>query len=157
MTIKKKVPIILVGIILCLFCQTFLNGQDSQDDRKEPKKISATTKPQLPGYLADSAESTPDMQAPEDNLMTKFMLAVFLVIVLGAIAYFCLKKMSGRLSVTAGKNISVIETLNLGPQKALHVIQVTGGTKLLIGTTNSNINMLADISDSIKGDSDADE
>ena len=57
--------------------------------------------------------------------------------------------MPGRWSLAKGKNIVVTETVNLGPRKLLHIVQL-GTKQYLIGSTAENIRLLADVTDSLE-------
>ena len=80
------------------------------------------------------------------ELFLKMMLMVLLVIVLGAAAIYISKKFLPRLTNLPGKKIRVIETVHLGPRKAVHLLKI-GNQQLLIGSTNDNITKLADLTD----------
>jgi flagellar biogenesis protein FliO len=43
-----------------------------------------------------------------------------------------------------GKEIHIVETVHLGPRKAVHLLEI-GGRRYLIGSTNEKINTLADL------------
>ncbi|MHC4144037.1 MAG: flagellar biosynthetic protein FliO [Planctomycetota bacterium] len=71
-------------------------------------------------------------------------LAVLFVVALGAGAIYVSKKLLPRIANLPGKQIRVVETVYLGPRKAVHLIEI-GDRRLLIGSTNENIRKLADI------------
>ena len=83
-----------------------------------------------------------------NELFFKLIFAVLLVLGLGVAAIYVLKKLLPKITNLPGKNIRVIETVNLGPRKALHLIK-TGSRKLLIGVTNESITHLADVTDAL--------
>lgn len=115
--------------------------------------FSDTTAPAEPNSLqtADSWFNTdikPTTQEHiQQDLMKRFVYVILLVVLLGVAAYYLTKKLLPKLTVTQGKNISVIETVHLGPHKLLHLIQISDNRRLLIGSTNENINMLADVTE----------
>ena len=88
-----------------------------------------------PAYIAGSGE-----------LFGRAMLAVLFVVALGAAAVYVSKKLLPKLTNLPGKEIRVVETVHLGPRKAVHVLEI-GGRRLLIGSTNENVTKLADITD----------
>lgn len=100
---------------------------------------------------ADSWFNTDFKSATEEDiqqdLMKRFVYVVSLVVLLGVSAYYLTKKLLPKLTVTHGKHISVIETVPLGPHKLLHLIQISNNRRLLIGSTNENINLLADVTE----------
>ena len=86
---------------------------------------------------------------PVDMLSTqvlffKMTFAVLLVIGLGVAAIYISKKFLPKLSNLPGKKIRLVETVHLGSRKAVHLFKI-GDQKLLIGSTNESINMLADV------------
>jgi len=144
MTNKKNLMIftvILCGGLLALFFP-----QDC---------FAVTPAPPEPNSLqiADSWFNTDLKPATQEHiqqdLMKRFVYVILLVILLGAAAYYLTKKLLPKLTVTQGKNISIIETVHLGPNKLLHLIQVGDNRRLLIGSTNENINILADVTESL--------
>ncbi len=72
------------------------------------------------------------------------MLAVVFVIVLGVAAIYVSKKLLPKLAARPGREIRIIETVHLGPRKAVHLIEV-GKRRFLIGSTNENIRKLAEV------------
>ena len=86
------------------------------------------------------------------KLMRQFALAIGFVIILGGCAFYFSKKFAGKLAITRGKDISVIETIHLGSHKTLHLLEVGGRQKLLIGSTSENINILADVTEAVSGE-----
>lgn len=82
------------------------------------------------------------------EMFLKMILAVLLVIVLGAAAIYISKKLLPKLANLPGKEIRIIETVYLGPRKAVHLLKI-GNQWLLIGSTNENITQLADVTDAL--------
>ncbi len=85
--------------------------------------------------------------------MKQFAIAILFVIVLGFGAFYFSKKLVPRLTAMRGKNISVIETIHLGQNRTLFVLEIGIGQKLLIGSTNNAINFLADVTEALSGKS----
>ncbi len=78
------------------------------------------------------------------ELFFKMILMVLFVFVFGAAAIYLSKKLLPRFSGLSGKRIRVIETVHLGPRKAVHLLKI-GNQQLLIGSTNEKITRLADV------------
>jgi len=72
------------------------------------------------------------------------ILSILLVVGLGAVAIYASKKLAGKITNLPGKKIKVVETVYIGPRKAVHLITV-GERCLLIASTNENITKLADL------------
>lgn len=80
------------------------------------------------------------------ELFFKMMFSVVLVLVLGVAAVYVSKKVLPRITNFPGKEIRILETAHLGPRKAVHLIRI-GNQRLLIGSTNESITMLADVTE----------
>ena len=74
------------------------------------------------------------------------ILAIIFVVVLGVAAIYVSKKLLPQIAKLPGKEIRIIETVHLGPRKALHLLEI-GNRRFLIGSTNENVTKLADITD----------
>ena len=75
----------------------------------------------------------------------RFVGAIVVVAILAVAAYYLTKKLGPKISTITGKNIRTVETINLGGQKRLYVVEVEG-KRLLIGATNENISLIKDLS-----------
>lgn len=80
------------------------------------------------------------------NLFFRTMFAVLIVVVLGTAAIYISKRYLPRITNLPGKKIHIIETVHLGPRKAVHLLKI-GGRELLIGSTSESITKLADLTD----------
>ena len=74
------------------------------------------------------------------------MFAVLFIAVLGVTAIYISKKFLPRITNLPSKKIQIIETIHLGPRKAVHLLKI-GNQQLLIGSTNESITKLAEIGD----------
>jgi flagellar biosynthetic protein FliO len=79
-------------------------------------------------------------------LFLRMMISILLVVGLAAGALYLSKKVLPRVARMSAKEIRIVETVYLGPRKALHLVEV-GHHKLLIGSTPENITPLATVSD----------
>ena len=80
------------------------------------------------------------------ELFYKMVLSVLLVVALGAAAIYVSKKLLPKITNLPGKEIRIVETVHLGPRKAVHLIEI-GDRRFLIGSTNESITRLADMTD----------
>ena len=78
------------------------------------------------------------------ELFIRTMLAVVFLIVLGAAGFYVSKRLLPKLANRPSKEIRIVETVHLGPRKAVHLIEV-GNRRFLIGSTNENIRKLAEV------------
>lgn len=93
-------------------------------------------------------EKKDDAPKKDPDPMKGLMTSISIVIVLGVCAYWFTRKFAPKLTRIQGKNVSVIETIPLGSNRNLYLLKI-GGQKLLIGSTNENINLLADVTESL--------
>jgi flagellar biosynthetic protein FliO len=117
---------------------------------------STTAEPEKPSFDNSRSLFTSDPNfspASADNLGTrelffKMMLSVLLVVVLGAAAIYISKRFLPKITNLPGKEIRIIETVHLGPRKAVHLLKI-GSQWILIGSTNESITKLADVTDAL--------
>jgi flagellar biosynthetic protein FliO len=86
-----------------------------------------------------------------DNLSTgelarKMIISALVVAALGIAVIYISKKFLPKITNPPGKEIRIIETTHLGPRKAVHLIEICN-QRLLIGSTNESIIMLANVTD----------
>ena len=74
------------------------------------------------------------------------MFAIALVVGLGVVALYLSKRVLPKMARASAKEIRIIETVYLGPRKALHLVEV-GRHRLLIGSTHDTITPLATVSE----------
>ncbi len=74
------------------------------------------------------------------------LAAVFVILVIGAFAFFIIRKVLPRIRVVAGKHISILETAYLGPRKTVHLLQV-GSKKILVANFPEGVVSLGDVTD----------
>ncbi len=79
------------------------------------------------------------------NIGTAIMVLLVFVLIL-YLAYFATKKLGKRLSFrgVGNKNIKIIESVSLGQNKAIMIIQ-SGGKTLLVGMTQNEIRLISEI------------
>ena len=78
----------------------------------------------------------------------KMMFAVLFVVVLGVAAIYISKKFLPRIANLPCKKIQVIETVHLGPRKAVHLLKI-GHQRFLVGSTSESITKLADVTETL--------
>jgi flagellar biogenesis protein FliO len=104
---------------------------------------SAATKPAAPRPLHE-----PDLQTlkgtPSGDLTRHLLSSAFIVLVLGAVCYAVMKKVVPRIQSRGGRNIHILETAHLGPQKTVHLLKV-GEATYLVASTRDRVSLLAEI------------
>ncbi len=78
------------------------------------------------------------------NLIWESLAAVLIILILGGGILFVMRRLMPRIAQARGKQILLMETFHLGPQRALHLVQV-GGQRLLLGISRDGIRLLADV------------
>lgn len=141
--VKKKNVIILTAVL----CSVLLGAVLSQNCFSDTTARAESNSLEIAESWFNTDSKSATEQDIQQDLMKRFVYVVSLVVLLGVVAYYVTKKLLPKLTVTQGKNISVIETVPLGPHKLLHLIQISDNRRLLIGSTNENINLLADVTE----------
>jgi flagellar biosynthetic protein FliO len=151
---KKIIPILAFGLLFVVG-QVLVRGNASPA-ASESAADSESSAPGEPNLVTTSDLFTIDhldlgsgSDAERGKMIKQFAYAVFLVVILGTGAFYLTRKVIPKLSMSKGKNISVIETVSLGPNRRIHLIEVGGSQRLLLGSTNQSINLLAHVGDSI--------
>ena len=140
---KKKIVAFLVTIALGSGVLVLCSAQ-SATDRSVPTGGGSKSKagslfandPNFSERQSDSAGSR--------ELFYKMVLSVLLVVALGVAAIYVSKKLLPKITNLPGKEIRIVETVHLGPRKAVHLLEI-GDRRFLVGSTNENITKLADI------------
>ncbi|AQT66903.1 flagellar biosynthetic protein FliO [Anaerohalosphaera lusitana] len=98
------------------------------------------------GFAAEDGGEGPDfgMKDGGDSYIGEILVSIVLVGVLGWLAWWLSKKYAPKLRSMRGKHMNVVETMYLGPNKTVHLLEV-GAKTLLIGSTNENIRLLDDV------------
>ena len=137
---KKIVPILLsiaiIGGIVVLRLNQKANAESNQEKSKQKVDPLFGNDPNF--SLSNSDDSS------YRELVFRTIASVAIVITLGAVAIYVSKKFRGRLGNLQDKKINIVETAHLGPHKKVHLVKI-GNQQLLIGSTNDNITMLADV------------
>ena len=107
------------------------------DDQGTPGKTLLLGKPDQTLTLGATDKGT-------GNLIWESLAAVLIILILGGGILFVMRRLMPRIAQARGKQILLMETFHLGPQRALHLVQV-GGQRLLLGISRDNIRLLADV------------
>ena len=141
-TCKKRIIAFLIVALFSSSTISVCSAQSIADESTKPLFEKSTSLfANDPNFSAGSGSSL-----SRRELFYKMMLAVLLVVILGAAAIYISKKFVPRITSLSGKKIQVIETVHIGQRKAIHLIKI-GEQMLLVGSTNESITKLADITD----------
>jgi flagellar biosynthetic protein FliO len=91
-----------------------------------------------------------DYPSGQGEFFLRAILAIIFIVILGVVAIYVSKKFLPQIARAPGKEIRIVETVHLGPRRAVHLIDI-GHRRFLIGSTNENITRLADMTESCTG------
>jgi len=153
---RKKIFLFLMmvalgsGVLVICSAQPASNGMESgksQPDPNQPQTETGSTNSPLfandPNFFRGS-----DFNSGGAGFSVRAVLAVLFVLALFIAAIYVSKKLLPKISNLPGKEIRIIETVHLGPRKAVHLLEI-GNRRFLIGSTNENITKLADLGSDI--------
>jgi flagellar biogenesis protein FliO len=148
---KKRIVLISVVLVLCVVGQVLLRPRlcRADEDTATTDKSKATSKGELSTWSLDDLDFDKGPNQSQGKLRYQFALAIGFVVLLGGCAWYVSKKLGRKLGIARGKDISIIETVHLGSRKTLHLLEVGGRQTLLIGSTNENISILADVTEAV--------
>lgn len=158
---KREIIILLAPTVLfgsALILQWFpAEGGPSTDSaaKPAPSAVEGSTGSKnarlVPSAHSGQALSNVEGFDANSSLFFKMIFSVVLVLVLGAAAVYMSKKVLPRITNLPGKEIRILETAYLGPRKAVHLVRI-GNQRLLIGSTNEGVTILADVTDGLRPD-----
>ena len=93
-----------------------------------------------------------DNNSTSGELIGQFIKGILFVGLLAVAVFFLSKKVLPKIAHKTGKNILVTETVQLGRNKNLHLVKINDNQTMLIGSTNENINLIADVTVSLLND-----
>jgi flagellar biosynthetic protein FliO len=95
--------------------------------------------------LPESSVSAPGMASLNSITFTVNVIFKFgIVLALIYAAFYFLRRWRGGLPGVPSRRMAVIETARLSPRQAIHLVRV-GNQELLIGATDQNLSLLAEI------------
>jgi len=154
---KKRIALLTGLLVLCIVGQILLRPCLGNETKNNEQILSPdqTKAPELMDtndlFGEEDKEEGFKTNGLQNQLYKQLAKTVIFVAIVGAGVWFYCKKMSGRWNPTKGKNIIITETVNLGPRKHLHIVQI--GTKnYLISSTADTIRLLDDVTESLEQD-----
>lgn len=150
---KKRIALLtgllaisIVGQLLlrpCLGSEAKNDEQILAADQEQTLELTKTSD------LFDEEGDDSKFKGSQGDLYKQMLTMIACVAVIGAGIWLFCKKMPGRWNTAKGKNITVTETVNLGPRKHLHIVQV-GTQQYLLSSTADNIRLLTDVTNSLE-------
>ena len=150
---KKKILLLSATLVICIIAGELLSKARASEQSQNAEKADQNRTKETIEWSNYSSKLNQAKETTQFKLMKQFAIAIFFVIVLGFGAFYFSKKLVPRLTAMRGKNISVVETIHLGHNRTLFVLEIGTGQKLLIGSTNNAINFLADVTEALSGKS----
>ena len=139
---NKKTAALLTAILLCGGAMFAHSAQPAADKNIKPlfndSGVLDSNRPNL--------GAGPHVTSGSPELFFKMMLTVLLVVALGSAAIYISKRVFPKFARLPAKRIRIVETVNLGPRKSVHLLKI-GNQLLLIGSTNENITKLSDVTE----------
>ena len=149
---RKKIFLFLMmvalgaGVLVICSAQSTTAGiesEKSQPDPNQPQAGTGSTNSTLfanePNFFRDS-----DFEPGGAGFSIRAVLAVLFVLALFITAIYVSKKLLPKIANLPGKEIRIVETVHLGPRKAVHLLEIDN-RRFLIGSTNENVTKLADL------------
>jgi flagellar biogenesis protein FliO len=78
------------------------------------------------------------------ELTWKLASSALVVLLLGAACFWVTRRLLPRMGFRGGRNIHILETAHLGPQKMVHLLRV-GDETYLLASTKDRISLLAEV------------
>jgi flagellar biosynthetic protein FliO len=150
---NKKILVLLVAFLLgsdsliVFSAQSQTAGVDSEKAQPGSNQPKAEKEPKNTPLL----NNDPDFFGKSDynpggwEFSLRAVLAILFVLALLIAAIYVSKKYLPKIANLQGREIRVVETVHLGPRKAVHVLEVYN-RRFLIGSTNESVTKLADLS-----------
>jgi flagellar biosynthetic protein FliO len=138
---RKKIVVFAVTVVLGSFLLLVCSAKSSTDGSELESSESKTN---------SLFKNNPDFATKKNSgsgtreLFFRFMVSVLFLVALGAGGIYVSKRFLPKIANMSDKEIRIIETVHLGPRKAVHLLEI-GERRFLIGSTNENITRLADL------------
>ena len=149
---KKKIIVfsmmVALGACVLVICsaQPASNGTESEQSQQQSSRPQADTVSKDNPLFANDPDffKESDFSADGAGFSIRAVLAVLFVLALFIAAIYVSKKLLPKISNLPGTEIRIVETVHLGPRKAVHLLEI-GNRRFLIGSTNENVTKLADL------------
>lgn len=83
-------------------------------------------------------------------MLWQMLAYVLVILVLGGLTLFVIRRVMPRLGISTGKSITVLETAYLGPRKTLHLVKV-GRRQYLIAASHDRLGEPLDVTEALDG------
>ena len=135
--LQKNKTIIIVVLLLCVSA-FFWGNAFAQEQANNVKN----------GYLTYQEPAT--TQSSWLSTISYMISLLFVFALIAGLAYFTSKFLGNKLSFRGqNKSTKILETLPLGPNKCIYVVEIAGSV-MLIGVTDKEINLIKEITDEME-------
>lgn len=152
---KKNIFVFLItvamgGVLVICSAQSATNGMESEESKLDPNQPQAGTGSINSPLFANDPNffRGSDFNPSGAVFSVRAVLAVLFVLALFIVAIYVSKKLLPKIANLPGKEIRIVETVHLGPRKAVHLLEIDN-RRFLIGSTNENVTKLADLSSNL--------
>ena len=137
---RKKIVVLLAVAVLGSAAVMAVSPRSTNDEEKLHDSKSS-----ISSLFTNDANflSAHNNNTAGDELYSKLIISIVFVVVLGIAAIYVSKRLLPKARLS-GKEMKIIETVHIGPRKAIHLLKI-GNQSLLIGSTAENITKLADV------------
>lgn len=138
---RKKIVVFVITVVLggsvLLVCsaQPATDGTELENSESKSNSLFGND----PNFVTNTNSGSGTRE-----LFFRFMVSVLFLVALGAGGIYISKRFLPKITNLSGKEIRIVETVHLGPRKAVHLLEI-GERRFLIGSTNENITRLADL------------
>jgi len=150
---KKKILVFLItvamGGVVLVICsaQPAANGMESEESKVDTDQSQSGAESEDSSLFANDQDffGKSDYNPVGGEFSVRAIIAILFVLALFITAIYVSKKLLPKITNLPGKEIRIVETIHLGPRKAVHLLEIEN-RRFLIGSTNENITKLADLS-----------
>lgn len=150
--LNKKIFVLSVAVLLCtgvfIVGSAQLPADNVESEKTQPD--SNQTKSDVKSKNIQLFKNDPNFfsQSNYSPLGGEFsfraIIAVLFVLAFFIAAIYVSKKLLPKITNLPGREIRIVETVHLGPRKAVHILEIYN-RRFLIGSTNENVTKLADL------------
>ncbi len=143
--------LLLGSLLICPAARACLDGDDAVPSAAlQPAATSAPAPQTRPAEASAPPARGGRLELPDrpgaitSDLFYRTLAYTLVILVLGGLALFLVKRVLPKVAAHAGKRVSVLETVYLGPRKTLHLLQV-GSRRFLVAAGREQVRMLAEV------------
>lgn len=126
--------------------QPSVNGMESEGSKLNSNQPAEKSKSDDSSLFTDKQDffGKSDYNPVGGEFSIRAIIAILFVLILFVIAIYFSRKFLPKIANLPGKEIRVLETIHLGPRKAVHLLEINK-QRFLIGSTNESVTKLADL------------